>query len=242
MAVQVSPSRCAELVARAVRICNDADVMGTQGHCSMRDPDDANVMWINNRHSSRSTIRADEIVPYDIAAGKRIGEGIEPPSEHWIHRELYLRFPKVHGVVHSHPEKILALSCAGHVLRTLITSATFIPEAGAPVFDSAVLINTEVRSKGMADAMGTAPIVVLRQHGTVTVGRSLEEAVTRMVRAEKNADAQARAIAAGTPRFFAGSERAGLVAESGDGLHGIKKFWTFLEETAEHNGAFVGLD
>ncbi len=78
MAVHVSPSRCAELVARAVRICNDADVMGTQGHCSMRDPDDANVIWINNRHSSRSTVRADEIVPYDIAAGKRVGEEIEP--------------------------------------------------------------------------------------------------------------------------------------------------------------------
>jgi ribulose-5-phosphate 4-epimerase/fuculose-1-phosphate aldolase len=242
MAVHASPSRCADLVARAVRICNDADVMGTQGHCSMRDPDAANVMWINNRHAGRSTVRADEIVPYDIAAATRIGEGVEPPSEHWIHRELYLRFPKVHGIVHSHPEKILALSCAGHVLRTLITSATFIPEAGAPVFDSPVLINTEVRSKAMADAMGTAPIVVLRQHGTVTLGRSIQEAVTRMVRAEKNADAQGRAIAAGTPRFFAGSERAGLVTEGGDGTHGIKKFWTYLEETADHNGAFAGLE
>lgn len=104
------------------------------------------------------------------------------------------------------------------------------------MFDSPVLINTEVRSKAMADAMGTAPIVVLRQHGTVTLGRSIQEAVTRMVRAEKNADAQVRAITAGTPRFFAGSERAGLVAESGDGTHGIKKFWTYLEETADRKG------
>jgi ribulose-5-phosphate 4-epimerase/fuculose-1-phosphate aldolase len=242
MAVDLSSSRCAALVARAVRICADADVMGTAGHCSMRDPDDPNVMWINNRHSSRTTVRADEIVPYDITAGKRVGEGIEPPSEHWIHRELYLRFPKVHGVVHSHPEKILALSCSGHVLRPLITSANFIPEAGAPVFDSPVLINTEVRSRAMADAMGTAPLVVLRQHGTVTVGRNIEEAVTRMVRAEKNADAQSGSIASGTPRFFVGSERLGLVGESGDGLHGIKKFWTYLEEMAELHGAFAGVE
>jgi ribulose-5-phosphate 4-epimerase/fuculose-1-phosphate aldolase len=93
----------------------------------------------------------------------------------------------------------------------------------------------------MADAMGTAPIVVLRQHGTVTVGRSLEHAVTRMVRAEKNADAQGRALAAGTPRFFAGVEKQKLADEAGE-LHGIKKFWTYLEETAERNGAFAGLE
>jgi len=232
--------RLAELVARAVRICNDARVMGTQGHCSLRDPDNPNVMWINNRHSSRSTVRADEIVPYDIAAGKRIGDGIEPPSEHFIHRELYRRFPDVNGVVHAHAEKILALSCAGYVLRPLITSATFIPADGAPVFDSPVLIDTEARSKAMADAMGTAPIVVLRQHGTVTVGRSIEHAVTRMVRAEKNADTLSLALAIGTPRFFPDEERARLAGEAGE-LHGIKKFWTYLEEMADQNGALAGI-
>ena len=233
--------RVAALVARAVRMCNDAGVMGTPGHCSQRDPDDPNVMWINNRHSSRSTVRAGEIVPYDIAAGKRIGDGVEPPSEHFIHRELYRRFPDVNGVVHSHPEKILALSCAGYALRPLITSATFIPAAGAPVFDSPVLINTEARSKAMADAMGGAPIVVLRQHGAVTIGRSLEHAVTRMVRAEKNADALSRALTMGTPRFFPDDERARLASEAGE-LHGITKFWTYLEEMAEQRGAFAGVD
>ena len=242
MAVQLPESTsCAAFVARAVRICNYFDVMGSPGHCSLRDPDDANVMWINNRHAGRSILTAADVVPYDIRAGRRIGDGVEPPSEHFIHRELYLRFPEVRGIVHSHPENILALSCAGHVLRPLITSGTFLPESGAPVFDSPVLVNTEVRSRGMADAMGEAPIVVMRQHGTVTVGRSLEEAVGRMVRAEMNAKLQLRTVAVGTPLFFHGAEKQGLSAEGGDGKHGVQKFWTYLEGTAERNGAFAGL-
>lgn len=228
-------------MARAVRICNDANVMGSAGHCSVRDDGDPNVMWINNRHSSRSTVRPDEIVPYDITAGKRIGEGVEPPSEHWIHREIYLRRPDVKGVVHSHPESILALSCAGHRLRPLISIAAFLPDEGAPLFDTPVLINTETRSRGMADAMGDATFVVLRQHGSVTYGSSLEQAVVRMVCAEKNADAIAHAIpGGGKPNYFHGAERQLLDVEIST-AHTVKKFWTYLEETAQRNGAFAGL-
>jgi ribulose-5-phosphate 4-epimerase/fuculose-1-phosphate aldolase len=236
-----STTKYADLVVRAVRICVDADVMDFNGHCSVRDDSDPNIMYINDRHASRSTLTVKNIVPYDIKAGKRIGEGEEPPSEHWIHREIYLRHPEAKGIVHCHPENILTLSCAGHALRPLISIGVYIPEKGAPVFDSPVLINTEVRSKGMCDAMGDVPIVVLRQHGTVTNGGSLQEAVTRMVCAEKNAELQGKALAMGTPNFFHGKELEVLYAEQGGGPHGVKKYWTYLSGTAERNGAFAGL-
>ena len=243
MTATLSPSstKYLDLIARAVRICNDANVMDFNGHCSQRDENDPNIMYINNRHASRSTLTAADIVPYDIKAGKRIGEGIEPPSEHWIHREVYLRQPQTMGVVHSHPENILTLSCAGHLLKPLISIGVFIPEEGAPVFDSPVLINTEVRSRGMCDAMGDKPIVVLRQHGTVTAGGSVQEAVTRMVCAEKNAELQAKALAVGTPLYFHGNELKVLFSEQGGGPHGVKKYWTYLTGCAERNGAFAGL-
>jgi ribulose-5-phosphate 4-epimerase/fuculose-1-phosphate aldolase len=242
MAIQAHPTTSAAvLVARAVRICADAQVMGTQGHCSVRDEADANVMWINNRHSSRTTVRPDEIVPYDIKAGKRVGDGIEPPSEHWIHREIYLRRPDVKGIVHSHPEVILALSAAGHRLEPVITTAAFLPDGGAPVFDSPVLINSEVRSRGMADAMGDASFVVLRQHGAVTHGNSLQQAVVRMVCAEMNAKAMCKGIPThGKLNFFHGEELRLLDVEISS-AHSVKKFWVYLEETAERHGAFVGL-
>lgn len=242
MTATLSPSsmKYADLVARAVRICVDAKVMDYNGHCSLRDPDEPNIMYINDRHAGRSAVTVENIVPYDIQAGKRIGEGVEPPSEHWIHREIYLRHSEALGCVHSHAENILTLSCAGIAIKPLISVAAYIPEEGAPVFDTPVLINTEVRSRGMADAMGDSPIVVLRQHGTVTWGGSVQEAVKRLVSAERTAEIQRNAIAIGTPNYLHGSELTTLYNESA-GPHAVKKYWTYLTECAERNGAFKGL-
>ena len=229
-----------DLIARAVRICNAAGVMDFNGHVSARDESDPNVFWINNRHASRSTVTAADIVPFDIRAGRRIGEGIEPPSEWHIHREIYRRRPDAGGIVHSHPPFILTLSSAGQLLRPLISTATFIPEAGAPVFDSGVLINTEARGIGMADAMGDSLVGVLRQHGTVTVGGYAEEAVVRMICAEDNAKVQYQAMQIGSATYFHGEELNVMAREHG-GPHGVRKYWHYYEETATRSGALDGL-
>ena len=233
-------SRYGDLIARAVRICNIADVMDFNGHVSARDADDANVMWINNRHASRSTLTAVDIVPFDIAAGKRIGEGIEPPSEWHIHADIYRRRADVGGIVHSHPPYILTLSAAAQPLLPLNSTSSFIPEDGAPIFDSPVLINTAARGAAVAEKIGDGPIVVLRQHGTVTVGTSAEEAVVRMICAEDNAKTQYRALQIGTPTYLRGEELRLMASEHG-GPHGVRKFWRYYEETAQKQGALDGL-
>jgi len=229
-----------DLIARAVRICTVAGVMDFNGHVSARDESDPNVFWINNRHASRTTLTAADIVPFDIRAGRRVGEGIEPPSEWHIHREIYRRRPDVGGIVHSHPPFILTLSSVGEILRPLVSTATFIPEDGAPVFDSAVLINTEARGAGMANAMGDADVVILRQHGTVTAGGYAEEAVVRMICAEDNARIQFQALQVGQPTYFRGQELKTMASEHG-GKHGVRKYWHYFEETASRNGALDGL-
>jgi ribulose-5-phosphate 4-epimerase/fuculose-1-phosphate aldolase len=236
-----SSTKYGDLIARAVRICNAALVMDRNGHVSQRDETDPNVFWINNRHASRSSLTAEDIVPFDIAAGRRVGEGIEPPSEWHIHREIYRRHPDVAGIVHSHPPFIFALSAVGQKLRPLTPAGGWIPELGAPIFDSAVLINTEARGKAMADAMGSEKVVVLRQHGTVVIGGSAEEAVVRMINAEENAHAQHQALQIGTPTYFAGSELLSMRSEQG-GAHGNRKSYHYWEETARKMGALDGLD
>jgi L-fuculose-phosphate aldolase len=236
-----SSTKYGDLIARAVRICNAALVMDRNGHVSQRDENDPNVFWINNRHASRSSLTAEDIVPFDIAAGRRVGEGIEPPSEWHIHREIYRRHPEVAGIVHSHPPFIFALSAVGQKLRPLTPAGGWIPEAGAPILDSAVLINTETRGKAMADAMGAEKIVVLRQHGTVVIGGSAEEAVVRMINAEENAHAQHQAVQIGTPTYFAGEELKVMRSEQG-GAHGNRKSYHYWEETARKMGALDGLD
>ena len=234
MSATLSPAAYGELIARAVRMCNAAGVMDFNGHVSVRDASDPNVMWINNRHASRSSLTEADVVPYDITAGRRIGEGVEPPSEHWIHREIYLRRDDVGGIVHAHPPMILTLSSAGQRLRQVVTVNPFIPDGGAPVLDTPVLINTEARGVALANALGAHPIVVLRQHGTVTVGESVEEAVIRLICAEDNAKVQYRALQIGTPNYLAGSEAQTLRKDNLDPKI-TRKFWNYWEATSRAN-------
>jgi L-fuculose-phosphate aldolase len=227
----------ADLVARAVRICEVMGVMDYSGHVSARDGNDPNVMWINNRHASRSTLTAADIVPFDIAAGKRIGEGIEPPSEWAIHAEIYARRPDAMGIVHSHPKYILALSSVGVTLKPIGAIGAFLPEEGAPTFDSAVLINTRQRGVALANALGDAPVCVMRQHGIVAVGDCVEQAVMRLVRSERNAEQLAMALEIGTPRYIVGEELKVLNSEN-LGRHATQKTWRYFTESAATMGAF----
>jgi ribulose-5-phosphate 4-epimerase/fuculose-1-phosphate aldolase len=228
-----------ELIARAVRICNDAGVMDVNGHVSMRDAEDPNVFWINDRHAGRATLTAANVVPFDIRANRRVGTGVEPPSEVHIHREIYLRRADVRSIVHSHPQTVLALSAIGAVERPSTTVGTFLPEAGAPVFDSPVLINTSARGEALAAALGDAPAVVLRQHGAVTVGSEVREAVVRMICLEDNARKQYGASIMGGVKYLAGGELAVLAVENWD--NAVEKFWRYHDETAQRRGALNGL-
>ena len=238
--VTSAAARYGDLFARAVRICYASAVMDMNGHVSVRDAGDPNVMWINSRKASRSTLTAADVVPLDIPSGRRIGDGDEAPSEYHIHTEIYKRRADVGSIVHSHPEHILALSIVGQPLRHVTCVNPFLPEAGAPTFDSAVLINTQARGIAVAEQRGAGGAIVLRQHGTVVVGTTVEESVVRMITAELNAKLQVETLQMGTPRYIVGEELAVLARENTSAII-IRKFWHFHEETARTMGALDGL-
>jgi ribulose-5-phosphate 4-epimerase/fuculose-1-phosphate aldolase len=228
-----------DLVARAVRICNAAGVMDFNGHVSVRDARSPSTMWINSRAASRSTLQRSDIVPFDLDSGTPIGDVDEPPSEYHIHREIYKLRPDVGAIVHSHPPFVLTLSIAGTRIMPSTSVGSFLPESGAPIFDSPVLINTVERGRAMAAALGEAPAIVLRQYGSVTVGATVQEAVVRMICLENNAMLQYQALQVGRPHYLRGEELAVLKRENWG--NAVEKFWHYHEETARRAGALEGL-
>jgi HCOMODA/2-hydroxy-3-carboxy-muconic semialdehyde decarboxylase len=75
--------------------------------------------------------------------------------------------------------------------------------AGAPVFDiraatgraTDMLVRDGALGRALAQALGAAPVALMRGHGNVVVGASLPEVVFRAVYTEVNARLQAQAMA-----------------------------------------------
>ena len=227
------------LIARAVRLVAHAGVMHASGHIAARDADDPNIMWINSRKASRTTLTADDVVPVDLRTGKRIGDGDEAPSEFHIHRAIFNARPDVHAICHTHPDYVVALSIAGKVLHPVHPVGGFLPES-TPQFDDANLINTEARGEAVARVLGNAPVVVLRGHGVAVTGGSVEEVLMRTISVEDNARYQYIASAIGEPKVIRGEELA-VAARDIMQPSVIRKHWHYHEENARKAGALEGV-
>ena len=227
------------LIARAVRILSSLELMDMNGHVSARGAT-PETMWINSRRASRSTLGPDDVVSVDLSSGAPIGEGDAPPSEFHIHREIMLRRPDVGGIVHSHPDFVITLSIAGHTLKPVTGVGSFLPES-VPVFDDASLVNTGARGAAVADALGDGPAIVLRGHGLVVVGCTVEEAVARYVCAEVNARIQYQASVLGEPHVLRGTELDIVRGETWTPII-TAKHWHHHVESARLRGAFDGME
>ena len=76
-----------------------------------------------------------------------------------------------------------------------------------PVFSETTdLITDQPRGRAVANCLGSGNVVILRNHGIVTAGRSIEEAVFLAIKLERACRIQMLAEAAGGPKLFVKEE------------------------------------
>jgi HCOMODA/2-hydroxy-3-carboxy-muconic semialdehyde decarboxylase len=156
-----------------------------------------------SRSIAPALVRAGDIVEHgmDNEAVHPRDSGKKLYYERWIHGEVYKARPDVNAVVHSHSPTVVPFASTRQPLRPLLHNASFLG-FGAPVFEirdhvahSDLMISTAELGKAMADKMGSkAGVVLLRGHGNVVVGPSLQIAVFRAYYTEINARQQLQAI------------------------------------------------
>ncbi len=191
-----------ELVARAVRTLAGGDILTlTVGHVSCRVPGESWLLILGHAHKSFKTldaIEAADIIRMDLD-GNPLDAGTEPPGERFIHTEIYRRRPEVQAVVHGHPETSMVFGVAGRdLVPVYFRAGQFLPRV--PLHDYAGQIDTPELGRAVAGALGDSAALLLRGHGTVVVGESVEEAVVNCFALETNARIQLHAALLGTPQ------------------------------------------
>jgi len=150
-------------------------------------------------------------VPDDIRATDRAGnlldvdDGYAVPNEVHIHTEILSARPDVEVVLHAHPPAVVALSLAGLELTPVVGAydirAARMAREGIPTYPRSVLVNTPELGRELVDVMGDKGSCVLRGHGIVTTGTSVEEALGRALSMDALAQMILRAASAGrTPQ------------------------------------------
>ena len=144
----------------------------------------------------------DNIITVDIEGDKVSGDWPRH-NEVYIHSEVMRAKPEINCVIHTHPEYAIAFSSLGKQLSAMSNDGTMF-SAGVPIFSETTdLITDQPRGKAVAKCMGSGNVVILRNHGIVAAGRSIEEAVWLAVKLEKACRVQLLAEAAGGPKLLA---------------------------------------
>ena len=139
---------------------------------------------------------------YAKAGNKRaITKLKNPPRETMIHASIYAARSDVNSVVHTHQSLATAFSVAGTpILPIYNQAAVFAPET--PIFPSPRLIYTIQDGKEVCQTLGDRMAMLLKGHGVIVCGDSLEYATVHAIYLERTAYMQFVASCVGKPAIM----------------------------------------
>jgi L-fuculose-phosphate aldolase len=177
------------------------------GHVSARDPG-ARGAWMKASGLGFEEVDDDDVILVDEHGQVLEGDGgrhIEYP----IHTEILAARPDVGAVAHTHADHAVALAAAGEPLRPVSHAATMFVPPDVPRFTlTANLIETPELGRALAGALGDADAVFLVNHGIVTTGADVQDAVVRAVVLERACAVQLKVRAHGGWAGWSGHDEA----------------------------------
>ena len=153
-------------------------VTGTSGNVSMRLGQDGNgieLMAITPTGQPYERLAADDVVVADFEGEPVEGELI-PSSESLVHVAIYQARPEVGAVIHTHSVFSSALAVARLEIPAVIDEVTI--TIGGPIRVSRYAFpGTEELAVNVCAALEERKAALISNHGAVSVGRDLEEAL-----------------------------------------------------------------
>jgi L-fuculose-phosphate aldolase len=168
----------------------------TRGHVSIRLPDQPDLFIMKPHSIGFDEITLDNILTIDLD-GNVVAGTARRHSEVFIHTEIFRARPDVNSVIHTHPDYTVAFSATGRPMRALSQPSSLYADNLGMYTDTIDLIRTADMGKRVAEALGSYPAVLLRNHGAVMCGATIEEAVIRLIMLENACRIQLLAEAAG---------------------------------------------
>ncbi|KAJ5939988.1 class II aldolase/adducin domain protein [Penicillium verrucosum] len=175
---------------------------GIAGHITARDPLDPTTFWVNPLGLAFSVMKASDLLHVN-EKGEVIGGGscrALNTAAFMIHSAIHTARPDVVCAAHSHSVHGRAFCALGQPLDMISQDACafYNDHVVYDQFNGIVLSSEE--GKRIASELGTKKAALLQNHGLLTVGKSIEEAVFWFVSLDKCCYGQLLADAAAAGR------------------------------------------
>jgi L-fuculose-phosphate aldolase len=196
-----------DVAEAARRLAAEGLLIGTAGNVSAREDDNIAI--------TATGVVLGECTPEQVCVVNHAGEVVEgrlrPTSELDLHLDVYAATDAV-GVVHTHAPFSTAIACVLDELPVLHYQQLLL--GGAIRVAPYATFGTPELAANVRDALDGQQAALLANHGAVTIGSSLEQAVENALLLEWLAALHHRASALGTPRALTGEQQADVINQA----------------------------
>jgi ribulose-5-phosphate 4-epimerase/fuculose-1-phosphate aldolase len=180
---------------------------GIAGHITARDPEFTDTFWVNPFAVAFSHIRVSDLIRVDHTGEVVDGKYPVNAAAFAIHSQIHQARPDAVAAAHSHSTHGRAFSTLGMQLEPITQDVMAFYNDHA-LFDdyTGVVLDLE-EGKRIAHALADNKAAILRNHGLLTVGPTVDAAVWWFITMERSCQVQLLAMAAG-PRVFIDPDQA----------------------------------
>lgn len=172
---------------------------GVAGHITARDPERPDHFWVNPFGMHFSQVRASDLILVNDRGEVVEGDYPVNAAAFAIHSQVHAARPDVVAAAHAHSMFGKSWSALGRRLDPLTQDACAFYEDHGLFDDYTGLVLATTEGERIAKALGNSKAVILRNHGLLTVGQTVDEAAWWFITMERSCQSQLLAEAAGKP-------------------------------------------
>lgn len=185
---------------------------GAAGHITVRDPERPDCFWVNPLLRNFSLMRPDDLLLVGEDGSVIEGDGPLNRAAFAIHSRLHRARPDVHAAAHCHSTYGEVWSTKGRLLDPLTQDACAFYGSHGLFDDYTGVVIDPAEGDRIAAALGGGKAVILRNHGLLTVGRSVEEAAWWLLAMEQACEVQVLAESIPGPTVLIDPDEAAKTA------------------------------
>jgi len=203
---------------------------GVAGHITARDPEHEDCFWVNPFGMHFSQIRVSDLILVNHQGDVVEGQYEVNRAAFCIHAAVHAARPDVVAAAHSHSVYGKSFSSLGKLLDPLTQDACSFYGDHA-LFDdyTGVVVDVE-EGKRIAHALDDNKAAILKNHGLLTVGTTVDSAVWWFVTMERTCQAQLLADAAGTTQPIDHEMATATAGQVGSELSGWFSFQPLYDQ------------